>query len=465
MMASGPVVVISTLAEYQTRFWAPVGVELRRHGFDVAYLCFDDPSFDELRRQGFEAHDMFSLSGPALGDDTESDRVIERYGVTRLNLWLSHERLAFGVRDTRTLSRRLAAYLRAAERAFERVAAAARAPVLVQELGGFLSVIAAYHVARARGIDNWFIEPAFFRGRLFFTRNSFAAPAVADDEQPVRRVAAMEAYLAQTLASGAIVIPKKDRHHYRRAASKVLDTRNVRRLVRKVVDKYALGRRREFDHIWQYASAHLQMAVNSWRLRRAYTCLDAAGPFVYFPFHVPGDVALTLRSPEYLDQLGLVEFLARTVPESLRVVVKEHPAQVGAVEVRRLRGLLRRYDNVVVLPPETNNFEVLRRAKAVVSVNSKSGAEALLVGTPVIVLGDAFYRPYRGLSPVSRLAELPEVLRRVTARPPEHDPGLLRDYIQRVWDRTRPGELYVPAPENVKVFTESLVAALRPEAP
>ena len=396
-------------------------------------------------------------------DQERAEDVLRRYGMSGFNVWLSHERLAFGIRSTESLVRRLVGHLRAVDAALGQIADSTRASVLVQELGGYLSVVAAYHAARARGVDNWFIEPAFFRGRLFFTRNSFAAPAVAVDGQPVARHPAMDAYLQRTLDSEAIVIPRKDRHHYRGAGRKILDARNVRRLVRKVVDKYALGRRREFDHIWRYVAAHVGMAANSWRLACLYTELDAAGQFVYFPLHVPGDVALTLRSPEYLDQLAIVEFLARTVPEGFRVAVKEHPAQVGALDVGRLRAVLRRYDNVVVLPARTNNFQVLRRARAVVSVNSKSGAEALLVGTPVVVLGDAFYRSCPEARPVAGLAELPEALREVTGGWPASHPERVRDYFQRVWDRTRPGELYDASPDNVKLFTASLVRTLGSE--
>ena len=131
---------------------------------------------------------------------------------------------------------------------------------------------------------------------------------------------------------------------------------------------------------------------------------------------------------------------------------------VGAVDAGRMMELLHRHDNLRLLPPATNNYKVLAQAAAVVSVNSKSGAEAGLVGKPVIVLGDAFYRHAPFAIPVDRLPDLGPALLRVLA------PGYVgpsgdqvRRYFAAVWSHTAPGELYVPDPANVRVFVDSLL--------
>ena len=45
--------------------------------------------------------------------------------------------------------------------------------------------------------------------------------------------------------------------------------------------------------------------------------------------------------------------------------------------LRRLKTLLNRYDQLALINPAENNLDVLDRCEAVVSVNSKSGAEAI----------------------------------------------------------------------------------------
>jgi capsule polysaccharide export protein KpsC/LpsZ len=143
------------------------------------------------------------------------------------------------------------------------------------------------------------------------------------------------------------------------------------------------------------------------------------------------------------------------------VAIKEHPAMIGAIDADRLIGLVERHDNLVLLPPSTNNYAVLRRAAAVVSVNSKSGAEAGLLGKPVIVLGDAFYREAPFAVPLDSVSELEASLQAVLSgdRAAASDERVRR-WFAALWPLTLPGELYVPEAGNVETFTASLIEAV-----
>ena len=408
-----PVILITTLAEYQTRFWLPVGQALARLGREAAFLSFDDRSSEMLRAANLKTTSFTEVRRRAVPGEAEA--ALARAGPDNVNFWLGHERVAFARTDAVAMREKLALSILAAERAMDDCG---RDPVMVQELGGFLSVVGSFFAARARGIDNWFIEPSFFRGRFSLTPNSFGAPSfpARPEREPPPEAAA---YLEHTLAEEAIVIPAKDRHQYRPAWSKVVNVRNARRLVEKLIDKHLFGKRQEFGHIGQHVRQHARMLANSRKLRRVYRAHDAIGPYLYYPFHVPGDVALTLRAPEYLDQLALVDYLCRTAPQGLRVAVKEHPAMIGAIGADRLLALARSYDNLAVLPPATNNYRVIQAAEAVITVNSKSGAEAGLVGKPVVVLGDAFYRAAPFATPAEGLAGLETALARALAARPD----------------------------------------------
>ena len=178
--------------------------------------------------------------------------------------------------------------------------------------------------------------------------------------------------------------------------------------------------------------------------------------FVYFPLHVPADMALTIRSPGYLDQIALIDYLLRVMPLSHTLVIKEHPAQIGAIPAARMQQLLKRYDNLKVLPPKTNNYAVLADADAVVSVNSKSGAEALLLGKSVVVLGDAFYTTCPLVLRADRRSDLSGRLSEALARP-KADTRQVAAYFQTAWDLSFPGELYTD--NQVEAFCRSIVAA------
>jgi capsular polysaccharide biosynthesis protein len=460
MTASSDTILITTLAAYQTRFWIPVAKRLRGAGRDVMLLAFDDRSAEMAKARDVPVVNMYraGLRGDAPVDQQDAfDARVASYGLDGTNLLFSHERVTFGIRDGAALRRRFMIYSNAMEMTLDTLAPGRRNAVVVQELGGFLSVIACFFAAKKRGIPNWFIEPSFFRGRLYFTPDSFAAPDTM--ATPAEIVSAdVRAYLDQTLQQRAIVIPQKDRHQYSAAFSKIANARNARRLAEKLWDQFALGKHQEFGHNLWHARAHAAMAVSATRLRRLYRPMPDV-PFIYYPLHVPADMALTLRSPEYLDQIATIDFLLRTIPHTHVLAVKEHPAQIGAVAASRLFALARRFDNFILLPPQTNNYAVLDRADAVVSVNSKSGAEALLLGKPVVVMGDAFYRSCPLVFAVDRLQDVPERLRDAL-RAPAFDPDQAAPYFETAWRKSFPGELYIDDPGQLDRFAESLSAAI-----
>ena len=460
MTASSEIILITTLAEYQTRFWIPVAQRLRGAGREVRLLAFDDRSAEMAAAQGVPVVNMYraGLEGGAPIDDEQAFNArIASYGLDGSNFLFSHERVTFGIRDTSALRRRFMIYSNAMEAELDQLAARGQRAVVVQELGGFLSVIACFYAARKRGIRNWFIEPSFFRGRLYYTPDSLAAPdTMATPAEPVSPE--VRGYLDDTLRQRAIVIPQKDRHQYSAAFSKIANARNARRLAEKLWDQFALGKHQEFGHNLRHARAHAAMALGATRLKKLYRPMPET-PFVYYPLHVPADMALTLRSPEYLDQVATIDFLLRTLPDTHVLVVKEHPAQIGAISAGRLFELARRFDNFVLLPPQTNNYAVLGRADAVVSVNSKSGAEAVLLGKPVVVMGDAFYRSCPLVFAVNRLSDVPQRLREAL-RTQGFDPARAAPYFETAWRKSFPGELYIDNPQQLDTFAASLLSAV-----
>jgi hypothetical protein len=460
MTASPDIILITTLAEYQTRFWIPVAQRLRGAGREVRLLAFDDRSAEMATAQGVPVVNMYRAgleAGAAIDDEHAFNARIAGYGLDGSNFLFSHERVTFGIRDTSALRRRFMIYTNAMEAELDQLAARGQRAVVVQELGGFLSVIACFYAARKRGIRNWFIEPSFFRGRLYYTPDSLAAPdTMATPAEPVSPQ--VRGYLDDTLRQRAIVIPQKDRHQYSAAFSKIANARNARRLAEKLWDQFALGKHQEFGHNLRHARAHAAMALGATRLKKLYRPMPET-PFVYYPLHVPADMALTLRSPEYLDQVATIDFLLRTLPDTHVLVVKEHPAQIGAISAGRLFELARRFDNFVLLPPQTNNYAVLGRADAVVSVNSKSGAEAVLLGKPVVVMGDAFYRSCPLVFAVNRLSDVPQRLREAL-RTQGFDPARAAPYFETAWRKSFPGELYIDNPQQLDTFAASLLSAV-----
>ena len=456
--------LISTLAEYQTRFWVEVGHNLQRHGYACAFISFDDRSTEMLRAQGFTVYALRNL--PA--DPRETSRaacteLLSNYGIDAPERWFLHERVAFGEQNADTLMQKLCDSIRLGERAIAACKAAHGEVSLIQEVGGFLSVIGCFFAAQKARVPNWFIEPAFFKGRLFFTKDSFGAPPIVSQPMQTTR-SDVQAYLDSALQTQRVVIPEKDRHHYSSALKKILSRHNLVRLVQKSIDKYVLGKKQEFGYLGRQIGMHLRMLINSALLRGSYTPLSALGRFVYFPLHVPGDMALTLRSPEYVDQLALLEHILRATPLTHQVAVKEHPAMIGALDAKRFLQLLKRYPQFKVIAPSTNNYDVLAATDLVVSINSKSGAEALLLGKRVAVLGEAFYSNCPLVHRLDSPRQLSDVIARLLASTPTATQKDVIDYFHAVWDSSFDGELYIADTARATQFNDALIAAVSDSA-
>jgi hypothetical protein len=451
-------IVFLPLAMNQARFYVGVGRELQRSGWNVEIISLHEAGVPWIGEQGMRVTNFFAqLRAPNSRDPGRISAALESYGIPNVMRAISHEKAAYELRDTQQLLVKFLSYTEALQRLLQSfVQTYGRNLVVVQELGGFLSVISAFYAARHLGLEHIFAEPSFFRGRVLFSRNTLAAPAVgAGGREAVR---AVKAYLEQTIASRALVIPNKDRPHYRSASAKILNARNARRLIEKAFEKHVQGKSEEFNHLGTHVRRHVRMLTNSMRLRAVYQDLPAE-PFVYYPLHVPADVALTLRAPEYYDQFALLDYLARTIPPGYRLVVKEHPALVGAISPARVAALMRDHDNFTLLRPTLNNHDVMRQAALIVTVNSKSGAEALMLNRPVVALGDSFYRNSALVNRADDLATLDQAIRAALARP-RHPPAEIGRFFQAVWDTSCPGEISDDAPANCETFAHSLVAFL-----
>ena len=452
-MTVQPDIIFVSLAQNQSSFFHAVGEVLQRAGHCIFHICFHEGAVQELREAGCDVFNPYEYQ------PTDVDAVcFEDFAIANPAQLLGHEKAAYELVDSAALARKFKSHLAALDAILVQLEASGRPLCMVQELGGFTSVLAAYYAARRRRIDNWFIEPSFFRGRIFFTPNSFAAPPVPTaTAEPTAEVTKI---LNAIVDSRVVVIPAKDKLHYRGASKKLLDPKNFCRLAEKLVAKHVRGEQEEFHHIGGHVARHLRMFFNSRRLFRHYRELPASERFIYYPLHVPADFALTIRSPEYLDQYTLIDYLCRIAPLGYRVVIKEHPALVGAVSPARIGDLLARHDNFTLLSPALNNHEVLAAADAVVTVNSKSGAEALLHGTPVVVLGDAFYRSCAQVRRITALHELQGALEQALAPAPAYARVAVLPFFQAVWDASRPGELYDNSAGNVAQFAESLAGCL-----
>lgn len=179
-----------------------------------------------------------------------------------------------------------------------------------------------------------------------------------------------------------------------------------------------------------------------------YSRVSLEGAYAFFPLHLEYDSAITVCNPQFYRQEWIVEFVARTLPQGVRLVVKGHPGcpplSIAALwRIRRIR-------NVVLLDPRENAHPLIEQARIVVTINSSVGAEALFHLKPVVVLGQWALRGLGLTFDVVDLAQLGVVLRKALSVN-----TIDRDRVQEVMFSLRrtmyPGSIYCSDPNYAEL--------------
>jgi len=112
--------------------------------------------------------------------------------------------------------------------------------------------------------------------------------------------------------------------------------------------------------------------------------------FVFFPLHFQPEATTMLWAPYFEDQLSLIENLAKSIPLDTMLYVKEHSASLGLRPLgyyKRIKHL----PNVRLISPYADTFDLIVRSWVNVVITGTVGWESLLLGKPVIVLGEVFF--------------------------------------------------------------------------
>lgn len=132
-------------------------------------------------------------------------------------------------------------------------------------------------------------------------------------------------------------------------------------------------------------------------------------PTVLFLGQVLTDSSVVFGVGEWESPIRIIESLCVWCNKvNHRLIIKLHPKESMGINTingalynkltyrkiqqsRRLVNLLAENDAIVDFENEFDTYALIRNARFAVTVNSQSGLEAALMGTPVVLAGDAFY--------------------------------------------------------------------------
>jgi hypothetical protein len=278
------------------------------------------------------------------------------------------------------------------------------------EDGGHLGKRTGFAAAATRGTPVWFIYVAPLPDRLLVLDNPlnrFPRAAFASVEPTVEE---------HSYASGFLEALRASRIQFSTPRDLSFGPGRVARFAKLLIDRY-VHRPPGSDQLYPFtfARSYVRQRLTRGVLRRSYGPVSAE-PFVFHPLHAGYDAQISIRAPQWEKQLGLVEHIAASLPYGYKLAIKEHPFEVGALPLGRLRSLLARTPEVELIDSSIHAHDVLRRSTAVTTVNSTVGFEALFFGRAVVTFGHSAYRALGLTEDVTDPFDTPLALERAIRR-------------------------------------------------
>lgn len=465
--------IFGAIAEREVHFYIATARSLQKRdpNLKCIFISFFEPGNKLITDAGYEVYSPYDyLRNSAVKLESWSTQKIESdYKTWPLKELLQHEKLTFGLKTDVEVEEKFSRFFQVCEMMLTEIETKhpSSQKIIIQELAGFVAPLSLFYVGLKRKWVHYFLEPSYFRGRLFFDRDNLNCVVPAGREMTAAEIETARGkvldYIQGAARTKAVVAPKKDSHHFRDMGFvKLVNSENFRKLTKKIYYKYVLNQTQEFEYIFNHVRNNLRMFVNRKRNSNRYTQLSEipqGTPVIYFPFHVQLDFALTIRSPKWLDQLGLVEKALEVLPEGAILMTKEHPASIGCLDQTRLEKVLKN-KKFRLMHPNVNSYDIFEKSCGVLTINSKVGAEALSSGLPVQTYGSAFYTDQGYAVQFKDWSETASLFRQWIQNAPHLERTADKawiDFLIRGWYFSHALELYDLTPANVDVFAEAIL--------
>jgi capsular polysaccharide biosynthesis protein len=453
-----------------------VALELRRrYGVErISGFVYGRDSLHDLKDLGFPTEGIGALTDAlrAFGDrdpDLEYLRERERrYGEPNLYAMIAGCRFVSEFPHRRALQI-LEVGFRLIEDLFDRYQPRA---VISDGVACTLSYI-QYAVARERGVPFLTIAPARINGRFYISRNHRDRYERVDALYAHYKrsgLSAAERGRAEAFIAAFRSAATKPDYFVKLATTPSFDWESLRTLARLTYRRSVLDRDNYLLSSPQRAVWNRVVRVMKARvLDRAHFEEPVPGErFVFFPLHFQPELTTLILAPYAVNQIAVIENLAKTLPIDHVLYVKEHKASLG----RRPHGYyqaIQRLPNVRLLSPYLDSHDLIKASSAVCVISSTVGWEALLYEKPVITMGDVCYNSFDLVTRVHSMEEVPHAIRRATTEfQPNRD--LLIKYVAAMINGTSAGDVFhVPGsptsdslnPANISRVADVIAAELQ----
>lgn len=383
---------------YEAYFLKEISIKL-----DIKYciISFNTEASKYLKKNNVNHFDIFEI-GKKNKQVKKNKFFNEKYLINRI----FHEKMEFNLKDNNHLFSKYLNYYKAIGLIINELKKNYRL-MIFQEVGGFISHLSLYDFAIKNKIQHYFLEPSFFNSRFMILKNSHLISKFKIKNNINKQAIKLTNFLKKKKTISHISIHKK---RYRSIFIKILDLNNLFRFFSKLFKKYILRYKFDYEYIFSYTYIHLKMALIRLRLNSQYVN-KLEKPFIYFPLHVPNDISLTLRAKSFYNQFKLIDEILKYIPKNYNLIVKEHPSFIGRYDFKEI--LERNKNNqFVLINPKTNSYDLIKNSSLVITINSKSGFEAILQNKKIMSFANSFYETFQKKDKIRNIKNLEKIIKK-----------------------------------------------------
>ncbi len=169
--------------------------------------------------------------------------------------------------------------------------------------------------------------------------------------------------------------------------------------------------------------------------------LDAVD-YVFYPLHKEPEVTLLVYGRSFINQVEVIQRIARNLPVGMKLLVKEHPAGQGYHPIEFYREILD-MPNIKLVSPDIQGRTVVQKARMIAIVCGSVGLEGLILKKPVLAFGRAPFEflPDGMIRSVGSLDSLDHDIRDLLEQA-EYDEDAMRAYVGAIMELSVPIDFY-----------------------
>jgi hypothetical protein len=114
------------------------------------------------------------------------------------------------------------------------------------------------------------------------------------------------------------------------------------------------------------------------------------GKYIFFPLHQPNEAQTLVRGGGYHDEIFLLDYITKTMPNDCKLVCKMHP-RVEFQYDRSWISKIKNMDSVELVDSRLDSVEIMKNSVVTVTINSSVWMESMILNLPCLTFGKGYF--------------------------------------------------------------------------